>query len=975
MNDQSVSVNTMTEQFRLYKNNPAAIKKVIYDTIESMSANEINVVDPTTPFNMLMESACVLTTAFMQEHEAALRKQYPSMAQTVEDLYLHMSDKDYIDRFASPAKTKFNLLIDVKELEKKLVLNPATGIRQVTIPKNSEFNIEDTVFSLQYPIDIKQLVHKGYQITYDTSEVSPLQRLETNVVPWSKRVFTVNNQEMLHLEFDVYQFDIASYKGDLLTSTGYKKRHKFADQFYFARVYFKNNATLDQWQEILTTHSDQVYDPQTPTAALKVIGSELEVTIPQVYLTTGLISGSLRVDIYQTKGALTLLLENYKPSAFSANFILIDKSKTTAEVAAFQSMGSVFAYANQTVHGGKNAISFAQLRQRVLSNAIGQKQLPITNVQVNTALENIGFDIVKNVDVITNRQFLATRDLPEPFDDKLITAASASIETFITSIDQLRTHSQVKDNGERVTIVPEMLFENVNGIIKSVTESEAFNLAAGPKDDLIVAVSQRNFLYTPFHYVLDTTNNNFELRPYYLNGPRTEPIGFVSQNDLTGLQVNTGDHQLVKTATGYKLYIETVSNQDFKDLDDQTVFVQLAFTPYNESSKAYLNGTLISNTETDERLFEFDITSEFDIDSNNNIFLTSFDILTSGSFKLPCPLQGEFEIYYSTSAPMPGNWAARTEDAELGRFLLPPSSSFITKEQITLTFGKVLDNLWASARTIPSASPYMTYSSNVYALYEEDVYERDEEGRIFTLDNSGNITYNQLHSKGDVVLNANNEPVIKHKAGDVIFDQYGMPLPIGQNTLVRQMDMMFIQGCYYFSTDTVAVTYRDTITDIVVNWITEDLKDIGLQLLEQTQIYYYPKMSIGNIKAITNSGSVVSLRADQEMNVRLYVPEMTYNNSSLRERLSQQTIKQIDKHFRNSTISVSTLTSELKELYQNDVIAFNVKGFGVDNDIQVLSTLNDSDHFSIKKTLRKQPDGKLIVTEAVTVDFLLHNPE
>lgn len=297
MNDQSVSVNTMTEQFRLYKNNPAAIKKVIYDTIESMSANEINVVDPTTPFNMLMESACVLTTAFMQEHEAALRKQYPSMAQTVEDLYLHMSDKDYIDRFASPAKTKFNLLIDVKELEKKLVLNPATGIRQVTIPKNSEFNIEDTVFSLQYPIDIKQLVHKGYQITYDTSEVSPLQRLETNVVPWSKRVFTVNNQEMLHLEFDVYQFDIASYKGDLLTSTGYKKRHKFADQFYFARVYFKNNATLDQWQEILTTHSDQVYDPQTPTAALKVIGSELEVTIPQVYLTTGLISGSLRVDI------------------------------------------------------------------------------------------------------------------------------------------------------------------------------------------------------------------------------------------------------------------------------------------------------------------------------------------------------------------------------------------------------------------------------------------------------------------------------------------------------------------------------------------------------------------------------------------------------------------------------------------------------------------------------------------------------
>ena len=392
MAEETGTIKSILEQVDLYKNNPAGIKRVVYNHLRAITDGKVNIVDPTTPFNTLMESACVLTSAFMHEHEVGLRRPYASLAQTEDDLYYHMSDKDYIDRFASPAVTRFQLLIDLKELESKLVLDPATGIKKVTIPRNSEFIVADTVFSLQYPIDIKQLVHGGYQVVYDASEVSPLQTLSTNLVDWSIRTVSVNKQELMHLEFDVHQFQVSSVKGPLNVSVGYNKQLTFKDQFYYARVYFQNASTGNEWQEMHVTHSDQVYDATKPTAVLKVYQNTLNVVVPQIYFTSNLVSGSIRTDIYHTKGPVNMILTNYKPSSFSANFILVDKNKTTPEIAAFQSIQSIFPYATTTVVGGKDAITYEKLRERVIKNSIGDRELPITNVQISSALENSGLD-------------------------------------------------------------------------------------------------------------------------------------------------------------------------------------------------------------------------------------------------------------------------------------------------------------------------------------------------------------------------------------------------------------------------------------------------------------------------------------------------------------------------------------------------------------------------------------------------------
>ena len=972
--EQTNTIKTILEQVDLFKNNPAGIKRVVYNQLRAITDGKINIVDPTTPFNSLLESACVLTSAFMVEHETSLRRQYPSLAQTEDDLYLHMSDKDYIDRFASPALTRFHLLIDLVELKSKLVLDPSTGIRKVVIPRNSEFTIAETTFSLQYPIEIKQLSHGGFQVVYDASELSPLQTLHTNLVDWSIQTVSVNKQELLHLEFDTYQFNIRSYKGDLLVSAGYRKRHAFDDQFYHARVYYSNNTTNNEWLEIYTTHSDQVYDPSKVTASLSVYQGELEVMIPQIYFTTNQISGSIRVDIYQTRGPVSMILENYRPSAFSANFILIDKNKITPEIAAFQSIQSVFPYANKTVYGGKDPLVFTKLREKVIKNSIGANELPITNVQIESALDTSGFDIVRNVDVITNRQFLATRLLPKPFDDKLITAASASIETLIASMDQLKTNILVQDNGQRLTIVPEMLFENQNGIIKVLNQTELTSLIALSPEDLVKKVNTQNYLYTPFHYVLDSNENSFEVRPYYLNKPQALSTQFISQNDSTQLQVSTGTYKLVKTLTGYKLYVEVISNETYKALDDSLVHLQLAFTPEGENNRAYLNGQIVGLTDTGERLFEFDLSSRFDIDSKDHIWLNSFSILNAGSYKLPSTLNNHFNLFYSTSALLDSSWSPRQEDNELGLYLLPPQIAFITKETIELQFGVSLSNLWSSARSIPAASPYQRHTVDIPAVYESDVFERDPvTGSAFTFDANGNIVYQILHHAGDPVLDNNGQPTYQYRAGDIILDANNKPLPVSESTVVRQLDMLFIEGCYYFADDTAAAIYKQSVVDTMAEWISLDLQRLNDRLLEQTNIYYYPKMTMGNVTVMNESGVITTMEANQSFHIRLYVPENTYNNENLRKELSISTIKCIDEHLKNTTISVSALTSELKKLYSNDVTGFDVAGFGKDNKTLMASVLNDSDRFAIKKKLQAQPDGKLIVTESVMIDFIKHN--
>lgn len=964
-----VTVSDLKNKIASFQYNPAGIQRVVLDALRTATDGGEEIVDPTSPFVFCLESAAVMASSFMAKNAADTRRQYPYSAQTAEDLYVHMSDRDYVGRFANAALTKFSLLLPMEEVLNKLVLDPVTGIKKIVIPRNSMFTIADTNFTLQYPIEIRQLAHGGLQVVYDVENPSPLQELSTNVIEWQK--LTRSGEDYIFFQFDIYQFDIISRSGNLSSATDFKLDVAFDQQYYFARVWVETAEGV--WKEIRTTHTDQIYDATVPTAVLKVEGQNVTIRIPQIYTSTGMLSRGIRVDVYQTRGKVNMILSDYLMKDYTATWQTLDPSDATVYSAPLSTFRSIMPFSNETVNGGADALPFETLRANVISNAIGQPKPPITNVQIENALERDGYEVVKNIDNITNRVFLATKPMPTPEDEKLLTAAAASIEMVALSVQEAIQLDSVIDNGSSITITPDTLYRIRSGVVKMVSTQQKNQLLALPPDQRAGQATAGNYLYTPFHYVLDFSGDEFESRPYYLDSPTVETKLFVAENDTTLLQVATKVYGVVRTATGYKLQIVLESGDAWKALPNADVYVQLAFVPNGEKDMAYVNGVLSGMTPEGERIYDFDLSSTFNVDREDGLELTEFFMYSQEPRTCKAPLFTDFSVIFSTSAVMGPQWRTSSVDDILGRFLLPARIAGITHEKLRVRFGYSLSTLWSRSRSVISSVPYQKWTVNVPRLYEKDVFRRDPVTGWSVKIENGVPVYDILHHAGDPVLDELGNPTYQWKIGDTMLDGNGLPIPLNPRGMVRQIDVLFLEGVYSFATDITTTAYRSSIVKEMVGWLTNDLTRMSAQVLEQTRLYFYPKTTLGNINVMIQEGVTTTMNAGQALLAKLYVSAAVAANEELRRTLQVQTIQTISKYLREkTTVSVSAMLKLLREQYGQDVIDVELSGLGGDANLSVVTLLDDGDRCSIRKRLVAQADDTLIVQEDVTFDFVRH---
>lgn len=975
----SPTITQLIQNILQYQYNPAGIQQVSHNYLAEVTGGLVNIVDPSNPYVHAIETSAVNTAAVMEKVQALWRKRYPVSALTYADLYTHMSDTDYVNRFATPAQTTWTLAFGENELLNKLVLDPKTGIKQLTIPRNTYFTVGGVQFGLQYPINIQQMQHGGLSITYDTTKTSPLQALASNLVTWEYR--QAQDQNWIFLSFPVQQFDIIVRNGTCSPSKAFNMTIPIADQFYYARVWVMNTTTK-QWIEMQTTYSSEIYDPLTPTALLTVDNNlstgkpELSVMIPQVYTTSGLLNSNVRVDVYETKGPLNMNLSNYAASAFAANFFAIDSNDNTIYSQPVSTFSNLLTYSDQVVIGGTSSVSFATLRQQVIDNSVGEQQLPITPSQLQDTLNQDGFGVVKNVDNITNRSYLATSAMPQPADESLITAALSTIQTIALTIAQAVANSAVIDNGTSVTITPKALYQNINGVVSMVSDEVLNQLNAMTPTNLALALNTGSYFWSPFYYVVDMTNNELALRPYYLSAPKVETKLWVGQNQTTQLQVSTNTYSLVQTATGYQLTLATTSSSAYQNLPDNQVFCQLSFIPPGQTARAFINGTLTGKTSAGERVFTFDLSTNYNVDKNSNLYLTKFFMYNLNAGQLTaCPLENTFDVVYGTTATMPSTWVTGPVDTVLGRILLPANSVGITNEQLKVEFGQYLETLWSGARTVVSTMQYQTYKVNVPYYYEKDVYEVDPTtGQQFSIVN-GQLQFTIKHHKGDPVLDANGNPSYQYRVGDVILDGAGNPIPINPRTVTRNLDIMMIEAAYRFANDNVAPGYVQQLLTTVVGWLTGQFETLNKMLLEQTELYYYPTSNIGSIQVYGQDGLIYNVDAGQSFAVTCYVAPNVFANDTLKQSLEQATITAISTALANSTISNDMIMTALRDVYGQDVISFTFSGLANgSSNLSTISLVNDSTQLGIAKNLTVNANGTLSVQEAISVNFVSFAP-
>ncbi|QXO10288.1 hypothetical protein pEaSNUABM37_00329 [Erwinia phage pEa_SNUABM_37] len=972
-----LSTMTTVDKIMAIRYDPSLMVDFALDLLDKAQAGEIDIPDASNPFFFALEAAALMNTASMQTMADTTAQYYRQQANTQEDLYRHMSDEDYKNRFCTPARLPFMLVMNADEVRQRAVQVAANSnddidsvYSKIVYPRNSQYGVAGANFSQEYPLEIRVMKHGGFMVVWDVSQPTPLLNLETNQIDW--RVDKINNVEYLTVMFNMRQFTATPYFGVITAMSGYKNTFSLNDeQFYYVRVWTR--ATVDaDWTEAHVTHSDQVFDSSRLTFTAKVLEETVEIRLPEIYVANGLGLGrQVRVDVYTSQGALYL-----EPTAVDGSNITaqwLDFNYDNRQLDQFSTPITVFnektIMTNGTLSGGVNSLSFEALRERVIY-AGNLTDLPITPDQITATLSDMGYDALKTEDLVTSRIYQASRMVGKQTNKKLTSSIGTGIITTQMTIEQLVTNSAVFDNGNRVTITPNALFEVVDGVYTMVSDVRMTELRAMKTEDMAVAINNGLYLYSPFYYLLDTNDDAFVTRVYDMDRPKVEYRSFLNENNSIGVEAGVANYSFGKDKDGYVFTLTTTSGDFYKNLDDADVLMQMLFMPENESTYAYLNGKIIGRTESRERVWEFRLTSDMDITEKHELVLNAFGQFGNAPSKLKSLLSGSFTVLNCIAkAKSPNDVVLSDSDKKLGNVYTDRQFVVVTEQQYQLKFGAAMDNIYTRSRPIPSNVAYKKYEEDVFWRYEADEYQYDDRQQL-VFDDQGNPI--KLHSKGDLRLDAEGQTMIRYHKGDVKFDDQGRPIPISQRVILHEFDMVGLDGTYYFSTNSLDATYVNDVISQLVTWVVDDMAVVKAKLLNQTVVVFRPKQTLGVIDIVANAKEARQISAAVGFSLDVYLTDTGYKNTSLRENLTKAIPTVITELLSRETFSNSDLSDELKPYRTSEVVDIDVAGFGPDHDIKVLTVSDPTLRCAVKKRLDVTSNGGLTVMEDITVNFLKH---
>lgn len=969
------TVNDAIDGFQDIKYNPALALSYFVKLTEEASLPSFTITNANNPFVKALECAAVTTVGFNQEQLMHHRRLYPIVSQTYDDLYYHMSDKDMVNAFAYPAQCTFDIRFSMQEVLDKLVYDPAVGYKKMVIPRDTEITVLGMQFTLQHPIEIRQMAHSGLQVVYIFDKVSPVETLTSNYVSWA--VETISTLQVLRITVHVRQYAISTVESDVQQSQGFVLEANYPDNFFIARAYLNQIVNgVKSWKELKVTYNPNIYDPNDPTVVLRVADGVLKANVPSIYTSMG-IKGRLRLDVYTTKGNISTDLAQVSANDFKVKWLSIDKNEINQYTSVPESLKTLVVTSSEFVTGGRDPLSFEELRKRVIDNSYGQKKMPVTPNDISNDLADSGYTVRLQLDSITQRTFVATKNLSYPKDATILTPASSACITLNTTLSAAAQAYGAYSNGVRVTLTDKCLYSVEGGLLKLLTQAQGTAIINKPLSDLAITVSQGQYYYSPFVYVLDSGDSVFDLRAYYMDAPSITSRAFVAENASTGHQVSVSNNiSITRNENGYVLDFTLVGAASTLETADTDIEVQFSFKSVSQDLILYKKALYMGLASNDEHWFRVELPTQYDIDKDNLLDLKDFSGLTS-ALDARSDLVQKFNIIIAIrNVQVPSNYVdtigntfTQTDPLSLA---MP-----INHETIDICFGKHMDALWRRSRSVYKEKVYLLHSEDKQKVYDADVPKMfgNLPFEIIETTQPDGTTKTELketilHHKGDLMFDDSNNPIYEYRKGDVVFDDQGKPVldPIFIDNISRLLDLYLIDGHYYFVNEPVVSSYRKSFTQELVQWIEQDLQDYDQKLLEQTKIYFYPRTTSGQIRVYVDSGTIATISSAQKFTVKLAVKQFVYDNKPLLQELEKTTIKIISAYLTDKTmVSVSELQTVLRTFYAQDVIDV-VLVADVFNSNGVVTMVDETARLSIKKKLAVGQDSKTYLQE--DVDFV-----
>lgn len=954
--------------------NPSLMQQLSQDLLEEqLDREQYDIPDPTNPFVFLMENNAVNTAMGISEQESILCRLYPRMSRNFENLYLHMSDQNYVGRFSSPAEAIFDFYLALDEIKAKAVPTNINGVRKLVIPRFTKVSIAGTTYTMQYPIEIRIPRHGGLLVMYDIKQTSPVKTMTSNLVDWE--ILNIAGTKCVKLSVPMQQFDITTYHPEVDISKGVSIDYTFTDKFYHCRVYHKSgNAT--EWTEIKTTHTDQVFDAYTPTALLQVRENVMNLKLPNVYIDgPARIDGNLRVDIYTTKGKISTDLGSYMPENFVYDLkdINNDLDKYSAPLSSSEYLQVV---STAMVDGGTNGKTFLELREEVINNTLGANDIPVSLPQLGSHLNDLGFNVVKSVDNISSQQFLATRQLPRPSNNTLSSGMGTVMTTLRYTLKDLAKYQNVIDNGDRLTLSPKVLYELSNGITHIVPKSEIDRLRTLNPDALAREVNTRRYLYSPFYYVIDTENNGFQFRAYSLDDPKVKHKTLVDDNETTNIQSRITAYEVSKTDTGYRVTVGIDDSEGYlEEIGVHNVILQASYNPRKEHNWCAKNATYVGRSKDGLMSFEVDIVTNYDITHHDELRTLGFSMYSSDQDRYGIQLEDDLDLTLIVLNQDTTDYRPGKIDQMIQAHLFNGEGGYkcITRERLRLVLGKSLTSLWRPHRTVVTERDYLRYEEDVPYAFDRDILEVDKNGDVIFDEKDGKLFNRVLHRKGEPKLNADGKVVIQHRKGDVRYDTNGLAMMRHDRERLLEMTILLSDGVFFFVTDEEALRYRRYSVSSMTTWVDE-LKALDSRLLDDnTKVFLHPTQTIGDTHAIIVDGQSAVVPIDQALTVNYYVTDNASRNSDFREAISTSTRHAVADCLGKQTASISDITSTLRSMVGDDVIALDVIGLGGSLNVSTITMTDDAARLAMGKRLVVRSNRTLAVEDAIDINYIRHS--
>ena len=971
-----MSFQNITDNLLLFAHNPAAMQSI---SLNRLADGGLILRDPTDPVAFLAEMAVMLGHTTIEGVREQLPKCFPSMAQAPEDLYRHISDKDLIDVFALPSNAELLFYLDVDSLMQKAMPLVTQGIRRIIFARDTVFTVSGYDFAIQYPIEIRVLpyatmTNHAFQVLWLTDVQSPISPVTTNALEWSITNAPGHSADILMFKVPVKQYTVVT-KSDTVTPASEMVMYaNYKDDYFMARVWMRRTGK-DNWVELATSLSQRTYDVNTPTAILQVLNGRVRMTIPAIYVNKGMVDGEIRLDIYSTLGELNLDLGSFTSADYQFQVRDLNKEIDESYSNPIKSLAVKEVIGIGKTSGGRAALPFEKLRANVIANAVGTRRRPITPTQLAAATDSYGLEMSRPIDYVTDRLLHLSRTMPDSTLKSVNSPLGTVSAPMFFTWDQLAALPTARVNGNRITVLPETIygFDGVNIVFDPVI-TETLKLMQPV--DVVKLGNAKQFLFTPFYYVMDINNASIDVRVYHLDQPNIDSKRFINTNVTSGLSVVTADYQFFKSGENYVLRVMTKSDKTYQSLADDQVFAQIQFTPRTAGGAAVTIFGELKGKKDGERVFEFLFESNLDIDRNDELVLTNTYNRGGTQVDTPTSLLNDFNIIFGCQQYYPGGF----EPGELDKMIMGVGRDAIgvTHEVFGLRFGWALEWYWRSSRPMTDSINYKYYQEDVLDVYTVDKIKYEDGIPVYTVDPNADpmVQFVYEHRKGDPVIDPETgKQRILHEKGSQVYED-GKPVIDKPRSVKFMLEMIGYDARYRMANGAGVREYLEHVFSEVVKTVTIELPLLGKDYLERTKGFFRPTNTMGNITVRREDGTAAPMAAENRFTVFYYMSAANRENSELLKTMRTTTSQILSRWLaENRTISTTDICRELKNALAGTVLGVEMELMGPDRDMRIFTVLDEAAQAILGKKLDIDPDGTVVIKDDITLSFNRHDVE